>query len=396
MDILYLLRKYPAISQSFILNEIHELERRGHSIYIFALDEPDSDIKHTELSNIRAKIQYSAPASFSNLLKYFPPRAVYLYVLKHSGPRNNLKRQIEALFYAGQCIRFLKNISPSIDVVHTHFADFTTVPSRYVASYFGIPSTVTAHAFDLYNNPEPDLVPHYLSSMDRIITISDYNKNFISNLIDNSPPIDVVHAGIRPEKFTPTEGTVTNRIFTVSRLVEKKGILDAIHSVSSAVERISSLEYHIAGTGEMRSRLEQKINVLGLADNIKLLGSVSDARLIEEYQSAEIFLLPSVIADSGDRDGIPVVLMEAMAMKTPPVSTTVSGIPELITHRENGLLVEPHDISAIADSVTELLMNNEYRKALGCSGRATVIEEYNISNEVKKLEASFESAIERV
>ena len=115
------------------------------------------------------------------------------------------------------------------------------------------------------------------------------------------------------------------------------------------------LEYHIVGSGPQESMIRARIEEHGIEDTVSLLGHVSDERLIRELDQAELFVLPSVVAADGDRDGIPVALMEAMAMETIPVSTMVSGIPELIVHRENGLLVEPGDSEELAEVIRRYL-----------------------------------------
>jgi glycosyltransferase involved in cell wall biosynthesis len=140
----------------------------------------------------------------------------------------------------------------------------------------------------------------------------------------------------------------------------------------------------------MESEIENQIEELRLADTVELLGNVTDKRLIAELDEASCFLLPCIVADSGDQDGIPVSLMEAMAMETPPISTNVSGIPELIDDRLNGFTVEPKNTDELAEAISSMLGSPEKQRRFGTHGRKKVINEFNIEKEAVKLESVFE------
>ena len=245
---------------------------------------------------------------------------------------------------------------------------------------------------DLYKEPVGAYTSTLLQRAGRIVTISEYNKDYIRDRFAPDTPIDIVRAGIRPEKFTPTEETEPNRILTISRFVEKKGLSYALEAVNIATEENPELEYHIIGSGDLKSDLIKKVEQLGINEHITFLDNVSDQRLVTELDAARCFLLPCVIAESGDRDGIPVALMEAMAMKTAPVSTTVSGIPELIDHEKNGLLTEPRNPEATSEAIVSLLEDDSKWASYAERAREKVTAEFNIEKEVEKLEATFKTA----
>jgi glycosyltransferase involved in cell wall biosynthesis len=252
---------------------------------------------------------------------------------------------------------------------------------------------VTAHAADLYHDPNKEQLEHIVSKADQVVTISEYNKNYIESEITDTTRINVVHAGIRPEKFEPISSTVGTRILTVSRFVEKKGLPYAIEAVSKVVDQFPDLEYHIVGSGEMEDEIRGRIDKCDLDDTVELLGNVSDERLIAEFDEASCFLLPCIVAESGDRDGIPVALMESMAMETPPISTDVSGIPELIDHQQNGMVVEPKNIDELAEAVSTILSDPEKQRQFGEAGREKVKQEFNVEHEAAKLESVFKKTI---
>ncbi|MCU4926479.1 glycosyltransferase family 4 protein [Halobacteria archaeon AArc-dxtr1] len=390
MKILYYLHSFPKLSQSFVLNEIYELDQNGHDVAVCARNRPTSSITHDELDELELPLYYVDRPSVTDGIELLSTKCFHPAILKHAGYRAPIKHHAANLFHAKRCIEFIQQLGWGLDHVHTHFASKTRFPARYVASYFDVPFTITTHAYDLYREPIDPSAGKLLQSADRIITISEYNRRYIRNRFTADVPIDIVRAGIRPEKFSPAGNTAENRIVTVSRFVEKKGLQYALEGVALATERIPDIEYHIIGSGRLEDELRQQVTELGLEDTVSFLENVSDQRLLNEIDEANCFLLPCVIADSGDRDGIPVALMEAMAMETPPISTSVSGIPELITHEENGLLVEPRNPNLIADALVDLLQSEDQQAKYGANGRQTVSQDFNITHEATKLEAVFE------
>jgi len=377
---------------SFVLNEIYELEQNGHNVAVCALNNPDEDIAHEEINELDIPINYIRTPSYTDVTELFSTKVLHPRVLKNVFYRASPKRHASNLFRTKECIDFVDSLNWEPDHFHSHFVGWSKFAAKCSSDYFEIPFTITAHATDIYNEPIAEHTADVLQRATRIVTISEYNKRYIREQLAPETPIDIVRAGIRPEKFTPTEETEPNRILTISRFVEKKGLSYALEAVNIATEEIPELEYHIIGSGDLKSDLVHKVEELGIDENVAFLDNVSDQRLVTELDEARCFLLPCVIADSGDRDGIPVALMEAMAMKTPPVSTTVSGIPELIDHRENGLLTEPRNPEATADALASLLGNDSEWTVYAERAREKVVTDFNIETEAEKLEATFRAA----
>lgn len=392
MNIVYYLNTFPKLSESFILNEIYELERKGHSVAVCARNRPDEQIVHSEFEELDVPTYYFEHVHKSDLTGLLSSPIWRPPVLRDVLARSSLREYLIDVLQAKRCIEFIQSLGWVPDHIHSHFASAPKFPARYMAAYYRIPFTVTAHAFDIFKEPVGEYTDRLLHAVDRIVTISEYNREYIRQQFTASTPIDIVRAGIRPEKFTPTGTTVPERVLTISRFVEKKGLSHALEAVAIAAEQRPDIEYHIIGSGELKSELVGKTEQLGIEDNVRFLDNVDDQRLIAELDEARTFLLPCVVAASGDRDGIPVALMEAMAMKTPPVSTTVSGIPELIDHEENGLLTEPRDPEATADALLALLQNDSDWAEYANNAREKVTAEFNIEKEADKLEAVFRKA----
>lgn len=392
MNVVYYLQSFPTLSESFVLNEIYELEQNGHNVAVCALNNPEEDVIHEEFEELDIPINYVPTLSYKGITALASVKTIHPRILKGSFYRAPLKQHAKNLFRAKECINFVDSLDWEPDHFHSHFAALSMFGAQYVSDYYQVPFTNTAHAFDLYREPIGTYTCKLLQRVDRIVTISEYNREYIRENFAPETPIDIVRAGIRPEKFTPTDETEPNRILTVARFVEKKGLSYALEAVNLATEKLPKLEYHIIGSGELKSDLVKKVEQLGIDENVVFFNNVSDQRLVTELDEARCFLLPCVVAESGDRDGIPVALMEAMAMKTPPVSTTVSGIPELVDHEENGLLTEPRNPEATANALVSLLKNDSEWTAYADCARKKVAAEFNIATQAERLEATFRAA----
>lgn len=392
MKVLYYLYSFPKLSQSFVLNEIYELFQRGHDIVVCAFNEPAKSVTHTEFDKLSRSVQYVDEPTYTEIPELLTRCLHRPHLLENVLYWDSPVTHSSNILRANRAIDTINQLEWEPEHVHTHFAQSTRYGARHVASHYDVPYTVTTHAADLYEEPLSNCVGPFLRNASRIVTISEYNRRYIRTEFTADTPVDIVRAGIRPEKFEPTEDTVENRIFTVARFVEKKGLEYALEAVSIAAEEIPNLEYHIVGSGPRESQLQELVHEFDIDDNVEFLDNVSDDRLIQEFDRAQCFLLPCVIAESGNRDGIPVAIMEAMAMKTPPVTTTVSGIPELVDHEENGLLVEPRDPEATAEAILHLLRNDSDRVAYAAAARETVKREFNISKEAEKLAETFQKA----
>lgn len=392
MNIVYFLSSFPQLSESFVLNEIFELDQNGHDVAVFAIHQPDSDIVHEEFDELDVPIHYTGKYSILDLPNLLSSKVFSPQILRRMHYRAPIDVHIGNLLRARDCIDFVDSLGWDPDHVHTHFSKPSNIAALYAAKYYEVPFTITTHAADIYSKPIQPSTGYLLKNATRIITISEYNKEYIRNQFAPATPIEVVRAGIRPDKFIPTDKTESTRVLTISRLVEKKGLITALEAIYKATDEIPDIKYHIIGSGDLKQNLIRKVDELDLKGNVEFLDNVTDQRLITELDEARCFLLPCRITETGDRDGIPVVLMEAMAMKTPPVSTTVSGIPELINHGRNGVLTEPQDPEATAEAVVTLLEDPAEWEKYADRAREKVIADFNIENEAKKLEVLFRNA----
>lgn len=382
MNVLYFVNRFPKLSESFVINEIYELENLGHNIAVFSLRKPEISMSHDEVADLDVEVGYLPDPGLRSALTVPGAWCLDRDVLESIVHRSNLVTHAGSAYIAGHCIQFVKSLDFDIDHIHGHFLNWPKLAAQYTAKRLDVPQTVTAHAYGMYSDPDVRMLRRLANRSNRVITISEYNREYLKKNINVDSPVDVVHMGIDPEKFQPTDTAIKNRILTVGRFVEKKGISYAIEAIAQSVEEIPDIEYHIVGSGPEEDKIRRLIAKHDLEDTVEILGNVTDEELIREYDESEVFLLPCVIAENGDRDGIPVVLMEAMAMRTVPISTTLSGIPELIKDGVHGLLVEPEEINRLSETIS-LVLNERDSQNLSEAARERVLSEFSITHQTE-------------
>lgn len=387
MNILCIQNGYPAAS--FVMTEIYELDRRGHNIAVFANNSQEG-ITHDEAAELDIPVGHASSPGVSDALGVLTG-----FTRQFTFGDGEIPFSLLRAHRTTECLDFLESVDFPIDHIHVHFPVKGNIHALDVAEQLDISITTTAHAFEIFSNGLTETTKRICQSATRVLTISEYNQTYLRDVLNITTPIDVVPASIRLEKFTPNNTqTVANRLLTVGRLVSKKGHIYAIDAISDIVEDYPNVEYHIIGAGTKEQDIRDRAKEQGVASNVSFLGKVSDDRLQQEFSEAAVFVLPCVINESGDRDGIPVVLMEAMAMETPCVSTYVSGIPELITDGDTGVLVPERDAGLLAKAIESLLEDQRRRDSIGASARSYLESNHRIAVEADKLIQSFASATE--
>lgn len=387
MNILYFLYRDPS-SSTFVAREIETLIANGHSVAVFSQDKPDAGPDHTEWGNLDIPIRY-APVGVQSLAGLATAPAHFSTLIKHAVAYDKMKYFPLNIAQASRAINFVSSLEMEINHIHSHFATRAQFPAVYLSKLFQVPWSVTTHAHDLYASPQPYYTENTLKLADRIITISEYNRDYLKNELRIPTPVDIVRAGIDPDQFRSSTETIPNRIITVASPVEKKGYDTALRAVAKATDDVDGLEYRIVGwEPEEYPEMMALIDDLNIQDTVTVLGRIPDDVLRSEVDEATIFLLPSQVTEDGDRDGIPVALMEAMAMGTPPVSTKVSGIPELIQDGVTGFLAPQKDHEAVSKCILEALDSD--LETMGALARETIQSEFNVEAEVEKLIEIFE------
>ncbi len=396
--IVYVLDSFPLLSQTFVLQEILELQRQGLSLRVFSLFKPAKGELATGTWGGQIPITYVSHGSKLSLLimmlqQFFktPRRFLRTAVLTfiHHHPRPAL-----AYLCYGVCIA--QQIEhQGVDHLHAHFAMGATSVAQVVSLLTDIRYSFMTHAYDIYLARRSTLA-YKMRAAHFVATCSIYNQHYQQELVDQDTGkrIHCLYVGLNLDLFPPDIPDSLHSgkpplILAVCRLIEKKGLLYLLEACRILNERGYSFQCRIAGEGPQRALLEQKIRELALTDCVELAGAASHEQVIVMYQQATVVALPCVVAASGDRDGIPNVLMEAMYMRVPVISTPVSGIPELIVAKHNGLLVPPRESIALASALARLLDDPSLRKRLAAAGRETIRERFDLAKNAQLLIAWF-------
>lgn len=253
--------------------------------------------------------------------------------------------------------------------------------ARLASKFTGIPYTFTAHAKDIFHESvDPEDLSRKIADASAVVTVSDFNLDHLNETFGKTAiNVKRIYNGIDLDRFpysAPEDRAPT--IVSVGRLVEKKGLSDLVDACSILKGRGVDFSCRIVGTGELEQPLREQILSLNLGDWVSLDGPRPQAEVAELVQSASVLAAPCVVGRDGNRDGLPTVLLEAMALGTPCVSTDVTGIPEVVRHRETGLIVRQHDASDLAEALAELLTNPGLRIELATAGRKLIEDGFDI------------------
>jgi glycosyltransferase involved in cell wall biosynthesis len=260
-----------------------------------------------------------------------------------------------------------------------------------------MPYSFTAHAKDIYTSP-PDLLAVKMRAARFVVTCTDFNVEYLNSLTRNLPSEHVrrIYHGVDLSKFRPRtqlgagqnpQDTAT--VLAVGRLVEKKGFSYLIAAFGRLIEQGFNAQLMIVGSGPERDSLQRRVRELGLGDKVSFLGALTQDEVIDIYSRATVLALPCIVTENGDRDGIPNVLVEAMRIGVPVVSTNISGIPELVRDGESGVLVPPRDDEALARGIARLLADSNLRLRLSQAAMQRVCDEFDLSVNAEHLSNLF-------
>nr|MBA2276455.1 glycosyltransferase [Chloroflexia bacterium] len=340
----YILKMYPRFSETFILSEILELERQGLDVRVFSLKLPNDGRFHADVARVRAPVSYLPPSVLANARAFAAPhwqvfnwnRRRYLRLLFRTFRRRRwgaVKRFMQAGYIAPR----LK--AEGITHVHAHFASSATSVAHHLHQLAGTSYSFTAHAKDIYiDGVAEDVLKRKMHHARFVVTVSDYNQVHLATISDDTP-VTRIYNGLDLDHFSPNGAhpDAPPLILAVGRLVEKKGFDDLIQACAILRDQGASFRCHIVGTGPEERKLRNLIATLDLDGMVSLPGPMPREELIRLYPRASVVAAPCVIGADGNRDGLPTVLIEAMALGVPVISTAVTGIPELVQHQRTGL-----------------------------------------------------------
>ncbi len=344
-----LVKRFPKLSETFILHEVLALEALGWPVTVFTLHPPTDDVTHADVARVAAKV-IQLPAS---------------------NPEERLASECRAR---------------GIAHIHAHFADYPAEIARKAAASAGIGFSISAHAKDIYL-ADPVQARRSMAAARFVTTCTSYNAEFLRRLAPGVPVAKLYH-GIDCSKFACCGGVRQGPplILSVGRLRSKKGFDTLIRACALLRDEGRAFAAEIIGYGPEHANLRQLIASLGLARHVTLHGKQPHEQIVRRIGAATLFALPCRIDADGDRDGIPNVILEAMAARLSVVSTHVSGVPEVITHEQTGLLVAPDDPALLARAMARLLDDPALAQRLAENAHAVVTDRFGAGRDMAALD----------
>jgi colanic acid/amylovoran biosynthesis glycosyltransferase len=382
----YVLKRFPRFSETFILNELLALQGQGVQVQVFSLLTPPDERRHARLADLRAPVTYLA---------------------KSSGKQRPVIAKDDAALFAGNDEKAIASLQAKaaevarlakdagITHLHAHFASDAATVALLAARIIGGTFSFTAHARDIYHTyvtPEADAAKRQAKLREAafVVTVSDFNAAYLRKLCPEAAGhIHRLYNGIDLSLFAPSAASVPGRILAVGRLVEKKGFAFLIEACAILHARGVVFECQIIGDGPLQDQLGQQITELGLNGQVQLLGPMPQEDLANTFGTASVAVLPCIVTADGDRDGLPTVLLEAMAKALPVVTTTVTGGPEIVAQGETGFLCQPGDALSLADALQDVLAAPFRARAMGAAGRLRAERLFDLSTNVAALATHF-------
>lgn len=397
----YILGTFPQASQTFIAREVRGLRQANLPLLVFALAqrsvsllEPDDRAWYHEVRFVPLAL---APSTLLANLHYLTTSpSTYLRTFAHvvslpHRPRWMALRAVVLCLIAAWIARRIEDAG-GCRQVHAHFALAQTEVAMAVAGLLGCPFSFTAHARDIY--AAPSALPEKMREAAVVVTCTGYNADYLRALCPDLPPshVRLVHHGVPLEADAPARGAshAAPLIVAAGRLIDKKGFDTLVDACGALAARQVAFTCRIYGSGPLLATLRQHAQRAGVADRVEFPGWAAPEQLRQAMTEAALFAMPSRIAAGGDRDGIPNVVLEAMAARLPVVATDVSGIPEAVVHEQTGLLVAPDDAGGLAKALQQVLADADAARAMGAAGRQRVLEEFTIDAATARLVSIFD------
>jgi glycosyltransferase involved in cell wall biosynthesis len=399
----YFIWQYPVLSQTFVQREVAALGQSGRSVFIVSDIPADDEFTGSTISagtGSTTCLQFTAKKTLRRYKRQFffghPLLYLHLFIYVfchdyHGHKCLNLDRKLFSKAIA------LAALLQENGVVHVHspWADNCALIALLASRLLGITYSVQARAHDIHRKTYLCGLGEKLNNADFVITNTEYNASHIKALMgaETTEKLHVIYNGLGLDQFQPNgrkNSSPVLRILSVARLIEQKGLIYLLEACKILRDRGCAFTCEIIGGPESPLFMNYYVALkklhrkLQLEDRVFFLGTQPFEQVLEKYREADIFILPSVITEDGSRDITPNVLIEAMAMKLPVISTTVTGIPEIVENDVSGILVAPNDENALADAVIKLIHDSTLRKRLGENGRKRVEERFDVNKNIRR------------
>ncbi len=392
--IAYLVSQYPAYSHTFILREVQQLRQFDVAIVVASINLPDrplaklTDVERDEAEHtfyIKSQGALKAAVALGKTLALNP--LGLLRGIKHAVKLGgwDIKRLLYHVFYLAEALlvgQWMR--SQNISHLHVHFATPAASVGMLVKTVFGYSFSFTVHGPDEFYDAAGYNLPEKILAADFIFCISHYARSQVMKLspVQAWPKFDVCRLGVDPQRFIPAPKLKQNEncnLLCVGRLTPAKGQAILLASVAQLKQQGIFVTLTLVGMGPDEQSLRQYAEQLGISGQVHFTGAVDQDHILDYYKAADMFVLPSFA------EGLPVVLMEAMAMEIPCITTAITGVPELIRSGLDGLLVPASDSEGLTQAILQLVQDPALRQQLGQAGRLRVLSDYDLYKNTRHL-----------
>ncbi|MEZ5246098.1 MAG: glycosyltransferase family 4 protein [Acidimicrobiales bacterium] len=386
----YVLKQYPRLSETFILNEILGVEGTGAKVSVFSLRPPTEGRFHPDLASVEADVHYlAAPdkAVFLDAIRALPDlcadRLVDVLAFVDLLPADRRARLVlDAIAVAREVRR------SGVEHLHAHFLTVAAHTAHLVHLLTGVPYTVTAHAKDIYRHDVNwEIAARVGSRAAAVVTVCDANLSYLRGRLDGSGTRLVrIYNGLGPQAApAPLAARTNGLVLGVGRMVEKKGfdvLLDAFAEVAATRRDARCV---LVGDGDCRAALEAQARRLGIADRVTFTGAQPQQVVGDWLRRAHVMVAPCRVGEDGNQDALPTVLLESLGAGLPSVSTPVAGITEIIEHGIEGLIVPRDDVEATAAAIVDLFDDSERWRTMSDAGPRKLAARFDRSRTIAEL-----------
>ncbi len=383
VDLAVVVNGFPRLSETFVLHELLELERQGLRLHVVALRRPQEAVEQEALSRLRAEVEYLPDLATAEPKLALRVAHAALFLRQ---PRRYLTAVAEAIASPdfsrvdlGRAVllahRLVRLGAPPL---YVHFANRPGTVGRFAALLTGVPYGLSAHAKDVWLTP-PEELARKIRDARVVLTCTADGRDYLSGLADSRTPVVLAHHGVETRRRVgrpPTDGGPPV-VLSVGRLVEKKGHDTLVRAAAVLRDRGTAFRLRIVGEGAEWSHLQRLVHELRVDDHVTFTGPLTETELRHEYERAQVFALACRELDNGDRDGIPNVLLEAMAHGLAIVSTRCPGVQEAVVDEQSALLAEPNDVEGVAARLVRLLADDGLSSRLGVSATNRARERFD-------------------
>lgn len=392
------------IGNAWVANELSRVDAAGIPFVLHAMRSPEKLLHGSEWAlrmNRQTEVIYPLPALGMLLSAVIAPVLFggrFFSALGNAlfGSREHFRARVAGIahfFVACHWAREIRGKSGLPAHIHSQWAHSCGTIAMYGAWLLDVPFSFTGHATDLFR--DRCALEDKIRRADFIVCISEFHRDFYLKHGARQEQLFIAYCGIDSDWFYPPQAPGKSdkapyRIVSSGRLVEKKGFSYLVDACRILADRGEEFECLIGGSGELEAELQSQVKELGLTGKVTVTGkTLVQEKIIEFMHGGDVYVLPCVWARDNDVDGLPQMLMEAMACGLPAISTRLVGIPDLIQSDVSGLLVEPNDAVALADAIARLMHDRALGQQLAEAGRRRVIESFNLNNCLEPLIARF-------